>query len=1148
MKENNSIIPKDLSNLLQKKYIGKDFANAKTIQKEDFKKQFQLFEVMIGETISAIFDDFSWYTSSVQGDRGIDFYGEKNARELPFSWKKPPLIIYGQVKYRTGAIRKSEIESATKAIIDYHRESSLQKKSLYEIIHVIKSSQLIDISYGETINISNIDTRHYTLNIINAEDFFKIWVLNKKFLKNILPNSLSQADYHTITSFLKTTKFCWSDLFDTKISVETTQSIERVFNCNVSFKNKILVPTDIIIKLMPPNQNVFNIVEPVHLISPNGLKIKVYNNYTLHIHFLPLALGQASLGTLQIFDADFNLLHSEELGSINVDSKFNPTYFSVPNNKINGNIKKELINTEDNILLYSIIGEGGIGKSSFVKDITIFGVNHGYRAINYEHICNYTDDKFVLVDLFLSIVDGDKFVLSPLETKLQMVKKFFGAYYNDEWEQQLYSFMDEGCYTNLGVIIDCWICALLLASDKQPLIIHLSNLHWSSPNLIIFLTSLVKTLQNKREYFNHKVFIGFEGRTSEIIFDEYKKHIPYEWILFTQNGYTQNIRLEKWTDEDSRIYISNLFSHENFSDFQKRNENKLIDEIIMHSTGNPMHINELIKHLIDINCLALSEKGKLRVLNSETRQIISDTLLDTINLRISYFALKYKEVIDFIILYLNVEECDKYNVSNAIINELEKSYDINNLFREMGFVSRKGLNITIIHEHYKIAIKDYKVSSNNNIHSLLHLISENSFSLSSISINRLNLMEEKPDYKNIAQNIIKNLNEENNAHDKYSMLTLLCQIPDKILDEVGFPKYHLLNNLQEASTALGDWNMAIEYIKQIKSMKRRTYDYILTRAKAQLALSNIYGIKLNLDMAITEAEDAIKNFEFFLSKRTAKFHENKNFQFSRVLIFLYNRLAIEYYMSGQRKKAETIDLKAKKLAHLYSDVYSENHIKYERGVRLLHKNPILAKKEIQEANTNINLPNSFLNRHEKDLINADFLMAELMCANHNDSSCIERIYNESRALCDELNTFQEPFESVLVHTICAITCILRKDYNNALKCFFIAVTIAEKTSLDSFIWKSYLNIAQLYVLLGVETNYMNYKNDAVFYASEAKKILELGVLKNPELVFYIKKVLKHPLNIANSIIYETSLKSTEKDKKNCSLYINYDSYYFFLLD
>lgn len=1148
MKESYSNISKDLSNVLQKKFYGKDFVNAKTIQKEDATKQFQLFEVMVGETINVIYDDFIWYTSSIQGDGGIDFYGEKDARDLPFCWKKPPIIIYGQVKYRSGAIRKSEIESATKSIIDYHREFSLQKKSLYEIIHVIKSSRLVDLSYGETVNISNIDTRHYILNIINAEDFFKIWILNKNFIKNILPNSLSKSDKHTITNFLESNKFSWTDMFETKITVDIAQSIERVFQCNVTFHNKILVPTEIIIKLVPSNQNIFNIVEPAKIISPNGLKIKVHNNYTLHINFLPIASGVASLGALQIFDVDFKLLHNEELGCVEVDSKFNPTYFSVPNNKISSKIKKELINTEENVLLYSFVGEGGIGKSSLVKDINIFGINHGYRAINYEHICKFTDDNFGLVELLLSIVEAEDFIWAPLKIKLQEVKRFFGAYYNDEWEQELCSFLDKAYYTNLNVIVDCWISALLLSTDKQPLIIHLSNLHWASPNLIIFFTTLVKKLRNKKEYFNKKIVICFEGRTSEILYDEYKKHIPYEWIIFTQSGNTKKVKLEKWSDENSRIYISNLFSHENVSDFQRQNENRIINEIVMHSTGNPMHINELIKHLIDINCLTFTEKGKLRVLNAETRQIISKTLLDTINLRISYFAEKYKEVIEFLILYLNVEECDKNIVSSSIIKKLEKDYDINNLFREMGFVTLKESNISILHEHYKSAIKEHKTLSSNNINSLLGLIKEKGGTLSSISINRLGLMEENPNYKTIAQNILNDLNKEENAHNKYSMLMLLCQIPDKILDELNFPRYHLFNNLQEASTALGDWNTAIDYIKQIKSIKKRTDDYILTRAKVQLALSNIYGIKLDLDMAISEAEDAIKSFESFLNKKAAKFNINKRFQFSRVLIFLYNRLAIEYYMSGHRKKAETIDLKAKKLAQVNKDVYAENHIKYEKGVRLLHKNPVLAREEIQKAYIEINIPNRFLNRHEKDLINADLLMAELICVDQTDSSYIEEIYNKSHTLCDELNTFQEPFESVLAHTICAVTCILRKDYNYALKCFFIAATIAEKASLDSFIWKSYLNIAQLYVILSKETDYTNYKKDAIFYACEAKKILELGILKNPQLCSNVKKILKHPLNIANSIICKSDLISTDKDKKNCSLYINYDSCYFFLLD
>ena len=378
------------------------------------------------------------------------------------------------------------------------------------------------------------------------------------------------------------------------------------------------------------------------------------------------------------------------------------------------------------------------------------------------------------------------------------------------------------------------------------------------------------------------------------------------------------------------------------------------------------------------------------------------------------------------------------------------------------------------------------------------------------------------------------------------MLLLLNKIPDDILNTLEFPRYQLLYSLQQACTTLGDWNNAINYIEQIKELDLITDDFILIKAKAQLALSNIYGIKLDYYNAIEEAETSIKDFERYLEVNLKSFCEQKKFLFNRTLAMLYNRLAIEYYMSGQREKAEIIDAKALKISQRNKDDYTKNHIKYEKGVRLLHDKPQKAKLKIQEAKSNIILPDNFLDRHEMDLIKADLLMAKLICAKLDNNKAIKRIYSDSYTLSNEISTNQEPFESILLHSILGICCILREEYDFALKNFFVAATIAEKSSLESLLWKSYLNIAQLYSLL--PTDKEKYKNSAVFYAWESKKIIEQGISKNHQLKSIIESIFELPKCIIDSIINCKELNPTEKARKECALHIFHKDCYFFLLD
>lgn len=1144
MNNNSFEISTELSNLFQKKFDGKDFLNSQTISNDHATDKFQLFEVLVSETINLIYNDYVWYTSPIQGDGGVDFYGEKAARELPFDWKNPSLIIYGQVKFRSKAFRKDEIDKATQNIISYHRNNSIQKKSIFEIIHVIRSAKLVDISYAEYVEISNIDSRHYTLHIINADDFIKLWSLNIDFFKKLLPNSISIKDSTLIIDFLKSTRFCLPQILQTEFFLNSEPSVYRCFNCHFEILNKTQIPLEIKIKLIPENNSYVNLVEPTQLLSPQGLKVRVLNKFSLPLGFLPLKNGNISLGALQVYDSYNNLLAEKKLGSVIVNNKFNPSYFSVPNNKINNDLRKALFNSES-ILLYSFTGEGGIGKSTLIKDVMVFSVNHGYRTIEIEHTCNLINDVCFLNELFLSIIEQDEHLLSSINEKINSVKMFFGAYFDPEWDLQLKLFFEGKESTNLAALIDCWLTALLLATDQQPLFIHLSNLHWSSPELIAFISSLIKITKTKKSLFNNKLIIVFEGRTSELICVDSKKIVPYEWNSFVKGNLIQNVRLKNWSSKDSRIYVESFFGFDE-TNIQNQFKETIIKEIIKNSSGNPMHINEVINHLISLNCLSYDNTGKLSVQNPKVDYSISETLMDVVNLRINYFVKKYNDVIDCLIIYLNVEDCDLASVSNALYQILKEQYDIKNLFDEMGFVKICNNQLLFSHEHYRNAIKEHSIGNNQNLSTLLNYLNEQNISLSQVTACRLELMKINPDFKSAAVGLVEALGKEDNIHQKYSLLLLLNKIPDDILNTVGFPKYQLLYNLQQACTTLGDWNNAIDYIEQIKELNLLADDFILIKAKSQLALSNIYGIKLHFYNAIEEAETSIEDFERYLEINSKYFCEQKKFLFYRTLSLLYNRLAIEYYMSGQRAKAEIIDAKALKISQRNKDDYTKNHIKYEKGVRLLHDKPQKAKLKIQEAKSNIILPNNFLDRHEMDLIKADLLMARLLCAKLDNNNVIKNIYSDSYKLSNEISTNQEPFESILLHSILGICCVLKEEYDFALKNFFIAATIAEKSSLESLLWKSYLNIAQLYYLLS--TNKDTYKNSAVFYALESKHIIEQGIFQNPQLKSNMESIFELPKSIANSIINCKNFNPTEKARKECALHVFYKGCYFFLLD
>ena len=88
--------------LLLKNKKGTEFVNARTISETDRDKKFQVFEVLITETLAIIDPETEWHSLPVQGDEGVDFIGEIQPIQVPYIISRPPEVVLGQIKRRKG--------------------------------------------------------------------------------------------------------------------------------------------------------------------------------------------------------------------------------------------------------------------------------------------------------------------------------------------------------------------------------------------------------------------------------------------------------------------------------------------------------------------------------------------------------------------------------------------------------------------------------------------------------------------------------------------------------------------------------------------------------------------------------------------------------------------------------------------------------------------------------------------------------------------------------------------------------------------------------------------------------------------------------------------------------------------------------------
>ena len=116
------------TNYLLQKVKGHYFSNIRTMDSENNESEYQIFEVLVSETIQILYPDYRWHVTPYRGDGGIDFFGEHEIQAMPRMFQIAPLVIYGQVKRKARGFQQEQLIDATNKMIRYYMKHDRQKK------------------------------------------------------------------------------------------------------------------------------------------------------------------------------------------------------------------------------------------------------------------------------------------------------------------------------------------------------------------------------------------------------------------------------------------------------------------------------------------------------------------------------------------------------------------------------------------------------------------------------------------------------------------------------------------------------------------------------------------------------------------------------------------------------------------------------------------------------------------------------------------------------------------------------------------------------------------------------------------------------------------------------------------------------------
>lgn len=1138
-------------NILLKNVTGKKFKNAKTISEIDVNKQFQVFEVLVTETLAVIDPTTEWHSLPVQGDEGIDFIGQIQQTQVPYLISKPNEVVLGQVKRRAGAYTKDSFHLDIIKIIEYYNKQYSQQAALFEIIHVLST----DKNINPTNWIENITFPYASYKILplNAIDFLKFWKINPSFIKQQLEGVYTETQLDPLFNYINNLQEKWDDLIKINITVDNYICMDDEIKVRVSFESSVDLALSIYLEWTPSDDISSNVavVYPTEILKNNITRysISIYKKLELTIRLKAIRSGIQNLGVLSIYSTSGELISNYELGKVEVHKGIANKFFVLPFNSQMKSIKDYILNqSSKSYKAYAIIGQGGIGKSRLAQEISIYAQNHKYYTVAVQNANDFTNSRNIILDLLIKILDIQETGVISYENVYETLRQKLGVNFLAEWNQPILNYVLnlEIGDRDLEKIAKCILTLLIIQLHNQPLFIWLSDMHWASKETFCFFEKLLNLLKLNKEYLINPLVFLFEGRDGDTLELENRIIFPYKWLGFCENENIEKCLIPAWRNDYSQDYIRMLINPTQKPETE--NMRDLTALVNNYASGNPMHIKELIHYLIEGKNVFVGDDGELSLIN-RTLSFDSDLtgIKEIIVKRIQFYHEKYSDIIDYYIILASLSN-NVTDIYEYIRRKLSKKYyNYSIIEKEIGIVSNIKAEKIFIHEYYKELLKNQFVKDEKNLLDICNFYQKNYCE----SINgmldmvTLQLLFEDPHFYEISKTLLELLQQDITDYQALACYQLLLKVPPKFRKDILLSKIYF--EMSEIAIRIGSWKDSQKYLEKIYSLKHEDEEEELYYILACKNLGNMYGVGLELKESLSICEIGLKKVENKLSNNKFK-DEQMKAEFERQYEMLLNRIAVTYWFSGQATVSAPYQEKALQLAERRGDIYSTAHTLYETGMRQLHEDILLGNSNIKKALDLLPKKGKYTEVQEHYLVRTELLISQLLIYQKDikNTKLLKEILKDSEIICEELSIGNANYESALCHIVNAICHIFEENYEIALNCFLIALDCANLGEFNTLRWKLYLNIAETCLLLYEQKHESLFVEQSVKYAQYGKKILEEAIKINNNMPSY-QKLVEIPCYYFGKILNQ-NVEFPQNIGIQIPISISYKTFCFYIMD
>lgn len=705
--------------------------------KEQDSIYLQIFEVVMTAVLAQLKPSFEWYVTQKNHDGGIDFIGRSEFLKSKTLHLEGTITIGGQCK------KSSQKIALDTELSSYVTNMTKNLKPTY-IIAALSASISDDDIYQAQKDFIYAHKLH--CHIFNRKNIEIIIADNLDIAGAIIRAGLPSIDAFNVIEYFRNKKSKTSPPL-VSVSLPGTPLSGEVFKINVSIQ---WVPTDnheLRLKWNPANHGSGNLilVSPYGADSPDGASISFQDTSTdnifqreIELEFITYSSGILQAGSIELVSYSgkqrVSLCH-KDLPSFKVVPNLHPPFYEEPYEELlkamNTSFSKTLAG---HTTVLGVTGAGGSGKSRLCREFCLEKKRRGSIIVSAKQATTLEAPRRILANLLIALtgtfnpnnllVDDIMSFLESLDIVLAKRAK--------NTVQGLIETAGRGsdaCQNDDSILLSVFVLLIVAKARIAPLIIHLHDLHWCTLETLEFFESLIWQLdQLSKEKtadsacVSISVIFLLEGRIHEHRLVEGNDWSTYMFESFIKRLECDQVNCPDFTIDQSKIFISRLFeaiytSNRISTDHQLTLQQEIITRIHEIASGNPFHVLESIKLLIQKDVLAQNATNALLYLATpiDNRIILPKSVYDTIEARWRY-CLKINKPLAILLWATGLVE-DRLPMSLFKFLWSKLAPNVNQLeIESVQFVrlpqsDYEGSAVTFVHENYFHALKRIGIDS-----------------------------------------------------------------------------------------------------------------------------------------------------------------------------------------------------------------------------------------------------------------------------------------------------------------------------------------------------------------------------------------------------------------------------------------------------